>query len=225
MLRWDCSRATTRSRRALRMRWTNHQRLFMGSVPLGWLSQRRSCWRGGRRRWQDVGTSTVPVIVLTPSTSRPSIPEGQHSSIRGASTPLDVQAGSVPSKSPARPTSSVKGDAVVHVRPSHLGQSVATAEDVDEGVSARRKPSSSEPEDETSMSFGRGSQLFSNASERELFWVDVEGGTFSFQDLVQQRQGTWKAVRRLGEREVVRERESRSTCWRIRTSLRVSSWS
>ncbi|KIO29768.1 hypothetical protein M407DRAFT_226673 [Tulasnella calospora MUT 4182] len=136
-----------------------------------------------------------------PSTSHLPLPEGQHSSIRGVSAPLDVQATILTMEDswtspldytwewgafrrvpiPARPTFKplVKDDGVV-----------ATAGNVNEGTSARQKPSSSDPEGETSTSIARGSQLFPDESERELFWVNVEGRTFSFQDLVQQRQTT-----------------------------------
>ncbi|KAG8914982.1 hypothetical protein FRC00_009033, partial [Tulasnella sp. 408] len=137
-----------------------------------------------------------------PSTSHLPLPGSeQHSYVRGGSAPPDVQVtipgagelstsppdytwewGAFPTRSPARPTFKplVRDDAGVHVGPSHLGQSVTSAEDVD-GDSARLKPSTSTPEDESSSSFGKGGQLFPDSAERDLFWVSIEAKRFSFQ--------------------------------------------
>ncbi|KAG8965035.1 hypothetical protein FRC00_012934 [Tulasnella sp. 408] len=136
------------------------------------------------------------------STPHLPLPESeQHSYVRGGLAPPEVQVtipgagelstsppdytwewGAFPTRSPARPTFKplVRDDASVHVGPSHLGQSVTTAEDVD-GDSARHKPSSSTAEDESSSSFGKGGQLFPDSTERDMFWVSIEAKRFSFQ--------------------------------------------
>ncbi|KIO15297.1 hypothetical protein M407DRAFT_13345, partial [Tulasnella calospora MUT 4182] len=115
--------------------------------------------------------------------------------VRGGSAPPDVQVtipndvrdlstsqpdytwewGAFPTRSPARPTFKplARDDAGVHVGPSHLGQSVTTAED----DVTEAKPSS----EEASTSFGHGGHLFPDDTERDLFWVNMEEKRFSFQ--------------------------------------------
>ncbi|KAG8973030.1 hypothetical protein FRC05_009145 [Tulasnella sp. 425] len=85
-------------------------------------------------------------------------------------------------RSPAKPTFKplVKHYAVVNVGPSHLGQSVAAAEDVAKDDAARAKPYSTS-EDENSSAFGQGGQLFPDGAERDVLWVNMEGKKFSFQ--------------------------------------------
>ncbi|KAG8950926.1 hypothetical protein FRC04_006990 [Tulasnella sp. 424] len=74
-------------------------------------------------------------------------------------------------RSPAKPTFKplVKHYAVVNVGPSHLGQSVAAAEDVAKDDAARAKPYSTS-EDENSSAFGQGGQLFPDGAERDVLW-------------------------------------------------------
>ncbi|KAG8973032.1 hypothetical protein FRC05_009147, partial [Tulasnella sp. 425] len=136
-----------------------------------------------------------------PSTSHLPLLESKQPYVRGASAPPDLQVtipntgdlstsppdytwewGAFPTRSPARPTFKplVKDDAAVNVGPSHLGQSVTTAEDVAEDDAAGDKPSSTS-EDEGSSAFGQGGQLFPDRTERDMFWVNMEGKKFSFQ--------------------------------------------